>query len=69
MEEDIKILEENINNGIIYCGCGYTTEKAIEHLISSYKKLEEENKELNKELEETNQRLQEIELQILEEGE
>lgn len=48
MEEDIKLLEENINNGIIYCGCGYTTEKAIEHLILAYKKLEEENKEWQK---------------------
>lgn len=49
MEEEIRVLEENINNKIIYCGCGYTTEKAIEHLISAYKKLEEEFKELDHE--------------------
>lgn len=41
--------------------------RAIDNLIQSYKKLEEENKELKDKLEETNQRLQEIELQILEE--
>ena len=43
LEEDIKVLEENINNGTIYCLCGNTINKAIENLIARNKELEEKN--------------------------
>ena len=47
MEEDLKILEENINNGTIYCLCGNTINKAIENLIKGYKELEEYQHKVN----------------------
>ena len=46
MEEDIKILEENLKNGTIYVNCGNSIDKALENLLTRYKQLEEENKEL-----------------------
>ena len=48
MEEDIKILEENLKNGTIYVNCGNSTDKALENLLTRYKQLEEENKSKQK---------------------
>ena len=48
MEEDIKILEENLKNGTIYVNCGNSIDKALENLLTRYKQLEEENKSKQK---------------------
>ena len=45
MEEDIKILEENLKNGTIYVNCGNSIDKALENLLTRYKELEEWKKE------------------------
>ena len=45
IEEDIKILEENLKNGTIYVNCGNSIDKALENLLTRYKELEEWKKE------------------------
>lgn len=52
IEEDIKILEENLKNGTIYVNCGNSIDKALENLLTRYKQLdsligETDNKEVN----------------------
>ena len=73
-EEDIKILEEMIENANIEnmdmnnCFGGEHIE-AIEHILSDYKRVLKENEQLRTEvnsLKEDNERYQELELQILE---
>lgn len=41
MEEDIKILEENLKNGTIYVNCGNSIDKALENLLTIYKLYEQ----------------------------
>lgn len=41
MEEDIKILEENLKNGTIYVNCGNSIDKALENLLTRYKLYEQ----------------------------
>ena len=74
IEEDIKILEEMIENANIEnmdmndCFGGEHIE-AIEHILSDYKRVLKENEQLRTEvnsLKEDNERYQELELQILE---
>lgn len=50
MEEDIKLLEEKIKNGVIYVNCGNSIEKLIENLIKEYREKEEIIKKLVKNL-------------------
>ena len=42
LEEDMKLLEENIKNGTIYVHCGYSVEKALKNLIKKHNELQEE---------------------------
>lgn len=74
IEEDIKILEEMIENANIEnmdmnnCFGGEHIE-AIEHILSDYRRVLKENEQLRTEmnsLKEDNERYQELELQILE---
>ena len=52
IEEDIKILEENLKNDTIYVNCGNSIDKALENLLTRYKQLDSligeiDNKEVN----------------------
>ena len=52
IEEDIKILEENLKNGTIYVNCGNSIDKALENVLARYKQLDSligeiDNKEVN----------------------
>lgn len=44
MEEDINILEESLNKGIIYVNCGARISNTIENVLIRLKELEKENK-------------------------
>lgn len=46
MEEDIRILKENIKNGYIYINCGYTINNALGNLLNVFEKTQKENEEL-----------------------
>lgn len=46
MEEDIRILKENIKNGYIYINCGYTINNALGNLLDAFEKTQKENEEL-----------------------
>lgn len=73
IEEDIKILEEFKTNGysILLMKYGdriktnFKLEKAIEHILSDYKKLQEEFKQVDHECE----RLEEKEVRLIKENE
>lgn len=78
IKEDIKILEKKIEDykpykNIEYCShAGQILQeehKALEHILSDYKRVLKENEQLRTEvnsLKEDNERYQELELQILE---
>ena len=65
MEEDIKILEENLKNGTIYVNCGNSIDKALENLLTRYKQLEEENVELRIENSAMNTVLEDLKARLL----